>query len=966
MVVFLVQSPAPAADPPGLLRQALRAVEGDSAAALERRAARALARDSLDGAALLILGSVARLTYRYADADTLLARAATLFGHEAWGDYARMEWGASLATRGRLREAADAYALALAGAERRGDTTAMAEALLGLAGPRSRLASPSDAASLLDRAAGLVRGHDALEANLRCQRAALRARGGQREARALADSGAALALRAGDQRQQARCIHVAAQALAATGDMGGAAEALGRAAALFGQSRDHAALAAVLQWRGYLHVLLGHVGTARRLLARAVAEGERAQAMSPVGWALINLGQVSLGVGDRGAAARDLTRAVALLEGQGDEWGMVTALQLLGGVAQADGDVKSAREAYTRALTWADRTGNVVTQFTTHNALASLDAMAGAWQDAGRALDAARAVARAHGMTGWEGSLHYGAGLLALRRGDPALAERELRAYLAVTDTSQRDTRYRARTLIAEAHVMRGAVARAEAEFTAASDELDAWRALLPERDLRMRAFQRADYGADPDLGVATIIAAVARTGRTEAAFALAERRRARELTDGIYRAQVVTVTPPPAAAPRARVFGGSGPRAIAGLVDDSTALLEYVAGRGGEPTTLFIVTAGGTVSRQLAPVDSLAGDVRRFVTLLEGGGDARALGARLGAALLEPAVAALPPGITHLLIVPDDVLARIPFDALVLADGQYALARFAVGVAPSAAAVVAVRARAGGHGAPKLLAFGDPRYVLPRGTDDTTADVGTETYRAAFDAAGGLGRLPASAGEVRRAARHAPGAEVRLRERASEAFLRAAPLDSFRILHFATHALVDERAVTRSALALAPGGGYDGFVGPGDLAELALRADLVVLSACRTAGGELVGGEGLQGLTAPLLQAGARAIVATGWRIADARTGAVLDAFYRELAAGHSVGAALRSAKLDALRGGAPAGEWAAFVVVGDPMTLVPVARPAGGAARRLALLAVAAAMGLALGIYGGIRRKRRAADAT
>jgi hypothetical protein len=58
--------------------------------------------------------------------------------------------------------------------------------------------------------------------------------------------------------------------------------------------------------------------------------------------------------------------------------------------------------------------------------------------------------------------------------------------------------------------------------------------------------------------------------------------------------------------------------------------------------------------------------------------------------------------------------------------------------------------------------------------------------------------------------------------------------------LHFATHALVDEQAVTRTALALVPGGGHDGFVGPGDLAGLPLRADLVVLSACRTARGRV------------------------------------------------------------------------------------------------------------------------------
>jgi tetratricopeptide (TPR) repeat protein len=962
LVLLVQQSGAGAAptDPRALLRQAQLAVEGDSVPAVRRRWSRALNRDSTDRGALLMLGALALLTYDYPEADARLARVVAWRGDDALADYARIEQGASLAARARFREAADAYTLALAGAERRGDRVALAEALLGLAQPRSRLAPPSEVLPLLDRAADMTHGDPVLEAGVRCQRAALWSRLGRPGARELADSGAALARGAGDLRLEGRCLHVVAQTLVARGDMGAGAEALGRAAALFRQSRDGASLAATLQWRGYLHVTLGHYGTARDVLTAAVAEGERAQAMSPVGWALINLGQIGLGVGDQDAAARDLTRAAALLEQQGDEWGMVTALGMLGGLARATGDLKGARDAYQRTLAWADRTGEVRTQFATHNSLASLAAQTGDWDGATRELEAARAVARAFGMTGWEGSLHYGTGLLALRRGDLATAERELRAYEAVTDTTQRDIRYRTRALLAEVYLARGETARGEAEITSASKELDDWRTLLPDGDLRIRAFQYVDYGADPDLGVATVISALARAGRAGTAFELAERRRSRDLTDRIYRAQAVTALTPAAQTPP--VFGGARGGARTVVSDDSTALLEYVTGRGGEPTTLFIVTRAGIVSRRLEPIDSLDGAVRRLLTLLESGGDARALGARLGTALLEPALPALSTGITRLIIVPDDVLARLPFDALVLADGRYVIERFAVGMAPSAAAVLAIRARPPNDRAPRLLAFGDPRFAARAG--DTAVDAGTATYRSAFDQAGGLGRLPASAREVRNVARYAADAEVRLRDRASEAFLRAAPLNSFRILHFATHALVDEQAVTRTALALAPGGGHDGFVGPGDLAGLPLRADLVVLSACRTARGELVGGEGVQGLTAPLLQAGARSVVATGWRIADASAGRLVDALYRELALGNPVATALRAAKLEALRAGAPAGEWAAFMVVGDPLTLVPVVMPAGTGIPWTWLIGVAVVV-LALSVYRLTRKRRGTAPA-
>jgi len=73
---------------------------------------------------------------------------------------------------------------------------------------------------------------------------------------------------------------------------------------------------------------------------------------------------------------------------------------------------------------------------------------------------------------------------------------------------------------------------------------------------------------------------------------------------------------------------------------------------------------------------------------------------------------------------------------------------------------------------------------------------------------------------------------------------------------------------IANTALALAPEGAEDGFVHPAELAALGLQAELVVLSACRTAGGVIVRGEGIQGLAAPLLAAGARAVAATWWPI--------------------------------------------------------------------------------------------------
>lgn len=129
-------------------------------------------------------------------------------------------------------------------------------------------------------------------------------------------------------------------------------------------------------------------------------------------------------------------------------------------------------------------------------------------------------------------------------------------------------------------------------------------------------------------------------------------------------------------------------------------------------------------------------------------------------------------------------------------------------------------------------------------------------------------------------------------------------------------------------------------------LLDTALSADLVLLSACRSASGVVVDGEGIQGLTAPLLQAGARAVVATGWRIDDRRTVPFVDALYDGLARGLSAGAALQEAKLRMLRQGRPPREWAAFSLYGDPSVRLSLRRPAPGVPYGMIAAVVAAGL--------------------
>ena len=186
------------------------------------------------------------------------------------------------------------------------------------------------------------------------------------------------------------------------------------------------------------------------------------------------------------------------------------------------------------------------------------------------------------------------------------------------------------------------------------------------------------------------------------------------------------------------------------------------------------------------------------------------------------------------------------------------------------------------------------------------------------------LPKLPYAEQEARSIAHLFPRARglVLAGPRATEAELRRQDLSRFRILHFAVHGLLDEQYWWRSALVLTPEAGTveDGRLDPREIFSLAPRAELVMLSACRTAEGKVQSGEGLLGLSAAFLAAGAESVVSSLWSVNDRSTARFMTSFYRHLADGLTKGEALRRAKVEMIgsRFGHPY-YWAAFVLSGD-----------------------------------------------
>ena len=962
LIVLAAASQLAAQDPRQVVRAATRAVEGDSADALAARWSARLVADSTDEEALLGLATIARLTYRFDLAHQLVAPLIDAPGSDSnrWAIHARLLEAHALTAQARFGAADSLLALVAAQAHASGDRAAEAEALLGRAVTQIRITGPPGVEVQLRRARTLIPVSDtALDAAWHCSRAALLAgterMGAQREARI----GTVRAERAREQRIALGCRFLTARLMLSAGKSLAAADSMGRIAAAFASIHDIGDEAAALQWQAYALTGVGEYGAARHAALAAVKAGRVSGNLSAVAWAELNLTGIAFLFGDLESASRTLAEADSLFVRQGDNWGLATLQGYKAGLAESNGDLAGARTIFQSELARVEEF-DPDAAIEAHVQLASIARREGDFSTAAAELGAAHRIATQQGMKGWQEALAFYDGMLALARGDLVAAEADLRRHLRTLGPRQLARRYVAETRLAEVYARRGNLAAAEDRLTAATDSLESWRASLDDQALRLQVFGTREQDLDPNVGVAFVLGSLAGGGRAPAAFALAERRRGRMLLDEMVRLaalQTDTSTLISAVnALRRSVTPLNAGAVMRALPNDSTAIIEYIAGRGDAPTTAFVITRFGLRAYLMPGLDSLAPAIGRLSALLATGSDAIDLRRRLGSAYLKSPVADLPPGIHHIVIVPDDALYRLPYEALLLGDDQPLVARYGLTLEPSVAVMLRLRRRPIRKDAPDLLALGDPRF----GGESPERESGeAQVYRDAFAANGGLPRLAGSALEARDVARFAPRAEVRLREAASEAWLKGADLQVYRVLHFATHALVDEHSATRTALALAPGDGEDGFMGPGDLAALRLRADLVVLSACRTAGGVIVGGEGIQGLTAPLLQAGARTVLATEWPIEDRSTLSLVERFYGGLADGLTADQALRGAQLAALRRGAPPAVWAAFTLVGDPLLRVPLRRPI-----RLHWWWVAGLLAVLLLSYGLVRVKRTGAE--
>lgn len=394
-------------------------------------------------------------------------------------------------------------------------------------------------------------------------------------------------------------------------------------------------------------------------------------------------------------------------------------------------------------------------------------------------------------------------------------------------------------------------------------------------------------------------------------------------------------------------------------VLDADTLLLEYSL--GDERSFLWAVTPDSIKSYDLpkrAEIEPLARRVYELLTARNANVANETLGQRrqrleladaeyskaaasLSQMLLKPAAAELKN--KRLLIVSDGVLQYVPFAGLpdpTAADSQPLIVAHEVVNAPSASVVAVLRqetanrkpaARTLAVLADPVFSNDDPRVSAARANHALPEEKNTaiDTVRAAAEA--GLGNLKRlrftrqEADEIARLAADYPKLEA-VDFQANRKLATSAAIGEYRIVHFATHGVVNSRHPELSGIVLSlvdeKGQPQNGFLRLYDLYNLKLSADLVVLSACQTALGKDIRGEGLIGLTRGFMYAGAPRVIASLWQIDDRASAEFMKRFYQGML-GEKLrpAAALRAAQVSMQndkRWRAPH-YWAAFTLQGE-----------------------------------------------
>jgi CHAT domain-containing protein len=627
------------------------------------------------------------------------------------------------------------------------------------------------------------------------------------------------------------------------------------------------------------------------------------------------LGDTASGLGEQQTALEFYEESLPRLEASVDKAALARLLTSFGRLHRIHGDPEQALTYYARGLellkTTTDQDAVRQAEDAVGISLAALDRHAEALIHAEAALRIAEAsrpglvaaqrrrvaimalragqIERAQALferdpDGPAGAIerHMGLAQILAIRGESEAALREADAAVDLAAPLDWQYKLQARRVRSLVHERAGRLEQAAADAVFAVNAVESAREGLVLSDDYRVSFSDGYRGAF-DRAVDLLF----RTGKTGDALGIAEKGRARALLD-------LKAARGPAAA-EASNPAPTSPEAIALGADE--ALVSYWVNESA--VHAWVTTAGaGTRGFRLAitrkELDGLVTkanamgarpSTQRGDTKASFEGDPRPTLRLLHDRLIEPLRSTLPKvrG-SRLLVIPDGALLGLSFAELLNRNNRYLIEDFTLHYAPSGALL---KRRGSGPGArpasPALLvslSSGFPRV----------GDLKLDPLPGARREADALARVLS------------PRETVRLNDaEATETAVRA-DMERASIIHFATHAVADSRHPAESFIALHRGRSEEGRLTAGEIIDLSLRADLVVLSACHGASGA-VAGEGMLGLSRAFLAAGARTLLASVRGLADDAAAEMLPRFYASFGKTGDPASALRAAQLEQLR---------------------------------------------------------------
>jgi CHAT domain-containing protein/Tfp pilus assembly protein PilF len=361
-------------------------------------------------------------------------------------------------------------------------------------------------------------------------------------------------------------------------------------------------------------------------------------------------------------------------------------------------------------------------------------------------------------------------------------------------------------------------------------------------------------------------------------------------------------------------------------LIDEGTVCFAYLLGK--ENSYAFAVSKDGLKIFSLPKKEHIQQLVQQHLrSITDPATQTFPAGHELFELLVKPG---LLQNTKKIIIVPDDVLYLFPFETLMTeaAGREWLIKAYNIAYIPSLSSLRELldRSRSDRSREPRkdILAIGDPDYGA--GEIERPANAGLSSGQmTSLGYSSRFPRLKYSGQEVREIASlfKPQKRDVLLRNQATEKKFKSENLSDYRILHFATHALIDDKKPARSAIVLSLGqdSSEDGFIQMREVFNLRLHADLVVLSACETGLGRLLRGEGIEGLNRAFFYAGASSVLFSLWAINDQASYQLLERFYVHLRSSNSIMGALRMAKLEMINSGVLDHPyyWAGFIVTGE-----------------------------------------------